>query len=65
MISSLAIVEMAQLVEINLALRKQAPALPNTGDASNPAMALPLQPFLGGTALAMKKRKKKKRSKVP
>ena len=38
--------------------RKQAPALPNTGDASNPAMALAFAALLGGTALAMKKRKK-------
>ena len=45
------------------ASRKQAPALPNTGDASNPAMALAFAALLGGTALAMKKRKKKKRSK--
>jgi len=40
------------------ASRKQAPALPNTGDASNPAMALAFAALLGGTALAMKKRKK-------
>ena len=40
------------------ASRKQAPALPNTGDASNPAMALAFVALLGGTALAMKKRKK-------
>ena len=40
------------------ASRKQTPALPNTGDASNPAMALAFAALLGGTALAMKKRKK-------
>ena len=40
------------------ASRKQAPALPNTGDASNPAMALAFAALLGGTALVMKKRKK-------
>ena len=40
------------------ASRKQAPALPNTGDDSNPAMALAFAALLGGTALAMKKRKK-------
>ena len=40
------------------ASRKQAPALPNTGDSSNPAMALAFAALLGGTALAMKKRKK-------
>ena len=40
------------------ASRKQAPALPSTGDASNPAMALAFAALLGGTALAMKKRKK-------
>ena len=40
------------------ASRKQAPALPNTGDASNPAMGLAFAALLGGTALAMKKRKK-------
>ena len=42
----------------SVASRKQAPALPNTGDASNPAMALAFAALLGGTALAMKKRKK-------